>query len=83
MTMQEMMDDLVAAGLIERPREDALPEPGPDNYIYVPTVTFYKMPEPPPISLPLSEAEDASEEDASEEDASKEDTSKEDTSGDA
>ncbi|MCY4032128.1 MAG: hypothetical protein OXF05_08425 [Hyphomicrobiales bacterium] len=66
MTMQEMMDDLVAAGLMERPRENASPGPDPDNYTYAPTVTFYKMPEPPPLSLPSSEAEDTSEEDTSE-----------------
>lgn len=66
MKMQEMMDDLVAAGLIERPREDTHPGIGPDSYIHVPTVTFYEMPEPPPFSLPSSEAEDASEEDTSE-----------------
>ena len=66
MKMTEMMDDLVKSGLIERPRENASPGSDPDNYVYVPAVTFYKMPETPPLSLPLLEDEDASEEDASE-----------------
>lgn len=66
MKVTEMMDDLVKSRLIERPQEDASPSRDPDNYIYVPTVTFYKMPEPPPLSLPFSEAENTSdEEDAS------------------
>ena len=55
------MDDLVAAGLIERPQEDASPGPSPDNYIYVPTVTFYEVPEPPALSSFLLEVEDTSE----------------------
>lgn len=66
------MDDLVAAGLIERPQKDVSPCPSPDNYIYVPTVTFYKMPEPLPLSLPLSRIKDEPE-----------DKSKGDTSEDA
>ena len=61
MKMQEMMDDLVAAKLIERPQEDASPGPSPDNYIYIPTVTFYEVPEPPALSSPLLEVEDTSE----------------------
>ena len=66
MKMTEMMDDLVNSGLIERPQENTSPAPDPDNYIYVPAVTFYKMPESPPLSLPLPEDEDTSEEDVSE-----------------
>lgn len=66
MKMEKKMDDLVASGLIERRRENASPGSDPDNYIHVPAVTFYKMPEPPPLSLPPPRDEDTSEEDTSE-----------------
>ncbi|MCY4035512.1 MAG: hypothetical protein OXF29_07615 [Hyphomicrobiales bacterium] len=61
MKMKEMMEDLVAYGLVEDSQERVSPVPDPDNYVYVPLVTLYDMPEPPTLSNPLPEAEDASE----------------------
>ena len=60
MKMEEMMRELVASGLIEQPQENVFPRPNPDNYVYDRAVTFYDMPEPPPLSRPWPKDEDAS-----------------------
>ena len=61
MKMKKMMEDLAASGLVEDPQESASPVPDPDNYVYVPLVTLYDMPEPPTLSNPPPEAKDTSE----------------------
>ena len=60
MKMKKMMENLVASGLIEDPWEKISPVPDPDNYVDVPLVTFYDMPEPPDLFKPLPEAEGTS-----------------------
>ena len=47
MEMVKKMEDLIALGLIEDSQERVFPVPDPDNYVDVPLVTFYDMPEPP------------------------------------
>ena len=61
MKMKKMMENLVESGLIEGSQENVSPVPDPDNYIRIPLVTFYDMPEPPDLFNPLPEAEDMSE----------------------
>ena len=60
MTMEEMMRELIVSGLIKEPQENLFPRPNPDDYVYDRTVTFYNMPEPPPLSRPLPKAGDTS-----------------------
>ena len=60
MKMEEMMRELVASGLIKQPQENVFPRPNPDNYVYDRTVTFYNVPEPPPLSRTWPKADDTS-----------------------
>ncbi|MCY4033461.1 MAG: hypothetical protein OXF19_05465 [Hyphomicrobiales bacterium] len=55
MNMKKMMEDLVAPGLFKNSQEKVSPVPDPDNYIRIPLVTFYDMPEPPDLFNPLKE----------------------------
>ncbi len=41
MTMQDMLNDLIARGLITQPTPDAMPQ-NPDDFSYVPTITTYR-----------------------------------------
>ena len=61
MKLKKMMEDLVASGLVENPQENASLVPDPSNYVYVPLVTFYDMPEPPPLFNPPLEDDDTAE----------------------
>ena len=61
MEMKKMREDLVAFGLLGDQQERVFPVPDPSNYIYVPLVTFYDMPEPPALPKSLRKDEDTSE----------------------
>ena len=60
MKMEKIICDWLISRLIIEPQRNSFPRSNPSNHVYVPTVTFYEMPEPPPLSRPLPKADDTS-----------------------